>query len=218
MKQLRLFLILVLAVLTLFHAVPASADTPDTSQDQNQVVHVVQPGENLFRISLSYGTTVNAIMAANGLTSTTIRTGQRLVIPRGSGAAVSPRSPVGAGGTYTVQRGDTLSGVAVRHGVTVWALRSANGLSSNTIYSGQKLVIPGANGAAPAPAAPTRGGAGSVRSSSAIRDPAMVPARSPVAARLRPVCPPPGRTGPPPGRAWCAPGGPSTADRVPGTD
>ena len=155
MKQLRLFLMLVLVAAVLFCARPAAAATLDARQNQNQVVHVVQPGENLFRISLSYGTTVNAIMAANGLSNTTIRTGQRLVIPRGSGAAASPRSPVGASGTYTVQRGDTLSSVAVRHGVTVWALRSANGFSSNTIYSGQKLVIPGANGAAPAPAAPS---------------------------------------------------------------
>jgi LysM repeat protein len=45
------------------------------------VAHVVQAGDNLFRISLRYGTTVKAIMAANHLTSTIIHVGQRLVIP-----------------------------------------------------------------------------------------------------------------------------------------
>ena len=36
----------------------------------DDVVHVVQPGENLFRIALRYGVTVNAIANANGLTNT----------------------------------------------------------------------------------------------------------------------------------------------------
>jgi LysM repeat protein len=34
------------------------------------VVHVVQPGENLFRIALHYGVTIDAIARANGLTNT----------------------------------------------------------------------------------------------------------------------------------------------------
>lgn len=45
------------------------------------VVHVVARGENLYRIALRYGTTIRAIMQANGLKSTTIYTGQRLIIP-----------------------------------------------------------------------------------------------------------------------------------------
>jgi multidrug efflux pump subunit AcrA (membrane-fusion protein) len=44
------------------------------------VVHIVTRGENLFRIALRYGTTIRAIMQANGLKSTTIYTGQRLII------------------------------------------------------------------------------------------------------------------------------------------
>jgi LysM repeat protein len=44
-------------------------------------VHVVQSGENLYRLSLRYGTTVDAIMTANGLANTNIRVGQRLFIP-----------------------------------------------------------------------------------------------------------------------------------------
>jgi len=45
------------------------------------IVHVVQPGETLYRIALRYGTTVEAVKAANGLTSNTIYVGQRLRIP-----------------------------------------------------------------------------------------------------------------------------------------
>ncbi|MEM6461426.1 MAG: LysM peptidoglycan-binding domain-containing protein [Pseudomonadota bacterium] len=50
---------------------------------------------------------------------------------------------------YTVQSGDTLSGIASRNGVSVAALQAANGLSSSSIGIGQTLRIPGA-GSGPA--------------------------------------------------------------------
>ncbi|MCS6871128.1 MAG: LysM peptidoglycan-binding domain-containing protein [Anaerolineae bacterium] len=44
--------------------------------------HVVQPGENLFRISLRYGTTINVLMALNGITNPNrIFAGQVLRLP-----------------------------------------------------------------------------------------------------------------------------------------
>lgn len=51
------------------------------------------------------------------------------------------------GGTagYTVRAGETLSGIAARHGVSLSALISANRLSNpNLIRPGQELTIPGA--------------------------------------------------------------------------
>lgn len=45
--------------------------------------------------------------------------------------------------TYTVQSGDSLYLISNRYGVTVPQLKSANGLTSNAIYPGQKLAIPG---------------------------------------------------------------------------
>ncbi|MBL8566923.1 MAG: LysM peptidoglycan-binding domain-containing protein [Hyphomicrobiaceae bacterium] len=58
------------------------------------------------------------------------------------------------GGTIEVQRGDTLYGIARRHGVTVNALMSANGLSSANLKPGQQLRLPG--GAEPASAVASR--------------------------------------------------------------
>ncbi len=150
--------------------IPAEAGRPLLSSNsfetqQNQIVHVVQPGENLFRIALRYGTTVDAIMAANGLPNHTIYVGQRLVIPRGSGDSAQAAPPTTTGSTYVVQWGDTLSGIALRYGVTTRALMQANGLASaRIIYAGQRLVIPGAGRAVPAPApAPATGGTYAVR-------------------------------------------------------
>ncbi len=55
--------------------------TPTPTPLPPYIIHVVQRGENLFRIALRYGTTVDAIRAANGLASNTIYVGQQLRIP-----------------------------------------------------------------------------------------------------------------------------------------
>jgi membrane-bound lytic murein transglycosylase D len=43
-----------------------------------------------------------------------------------------------------VKRGDTLSTIAARHGVSAKALRRVNGLRTSQIRVGQKLKLPGA--------------------------------------------------------------------------
>ncbi len=52
---------------------------------------------------------------------------------------------VSAGSIYTVQSGDTLSRIASRSGVSVTALKKANGLDKSVIRIGQKLTIPAAS-------------------------------------------------------------------------
>ena len=59
----------------------AIACWPVDVRAQKAIIHIVQEGENLFRISLRYGTTVDAIMAANDLSNIYIQVGQELVIP-----------------------------------------------------------------------------------------------------------------------------------------
>jgi LysM repeat protein len=121
-----------------------------TAGAQSQTVHVVQTGENVSSIALRYGTTVEAIAQANGLFDPdSIQIGQRLVIPSpGSVAAIGPAMT--AGGTYVVQSGDTLGGIAFRYGLGPWALLQANGLRGpHELVLGQNLVIPAADGSLP---------------------------------------------------------------------
>lgn len=64
---------------------------------------------------------------------------------------VNSVSPALAATKHKVQAGQTLFLLGQKYGVTIDAIKRANGLKSNTIYAGQTLVIPDA-------ATPSRGG------------------------------------------------------------
>lgn len=112
-------------------------------REARTVVHRVRRGETLSQIASRYGTSVRALMQNNRLRSANrIYPGQRLQVSSGGGGASSSRV-ASRGGTYTVRRGDTLGGVARRHGVSLGRLLAVNNLSTrSTIYPGQRLTIP----------------------------------------------------------------------------
>jgi LysM repeat protein len=116
---------------------------PGHPSSGNPRVHIVQPGENLFRIALRYGTTVDALAEANHITNPWfIYVGQELRIP-GGGDGMPSMPPGSPGRTHVVQPGETLYSIAVRYDTTVQALMMANNLSnSNLIYVGQTLNVP----------------------------------------------------------------------------
>ncbi len=124
-------------------ATPSSAPAPTSPPDarstppEGTVYHTVQAGENLFRLALRYGTTVEAIVAANELSDAgQVRVGQVLVIPGGTGSGQM------GGQTYVVQPGDTLFSIARRHNTTVQALAALNGLAEPyAIRTGQVLRL-----------------------------------------------------------------------------
>jgi len=121
---------------------------------------VVASGDTLGKIAQRAGTTVNILKSLNGLTSDTIYVGQKLILPEGSTAPVSltpepVRQPTIAPGqkSYTVQPGDTPSGIARKFGITTSALMAANGISDpKKMAVGKVLVIPEGGSA---PASPT---------------------------------------------------------------
>ncbi len=112
------------------------------------LTHVIEPGDTLWELARRYGTTVEAIAAANGIRPTqTLRIGQRLRIPTGrvqasTGASSRPGSRVVPSQVYTVRPGDSLWLIARRFGTTVEALMAANGLRTDRLQVGQRLRIP----------------------------------------------------------------------------
>ena len=124
--------------------------------------YTVRRGDTLSAIAARYGTTVNAIVRANGIANPRfIYAGQRLVIPgrAGSASGTGGGQASGGGTVYTVRRGDTVAAIAYRYGTTIAAIARANGLANPSyIYPGQRLRIPTGGGAVAAPAAAGGGG------------------------------------------------------------
>ncbi len=153
MKKLGVSLLLgILLVALLGGAAPALANGPESAPRQDSV-HIVQPGETLFKISVRYGVPMNDIVVANGIVDPTrIYAGQRLIIPV-PGSTVQPAQ---GAVQHTVQRGEILSRIALNYGVSMWSIMQANGISNaSVLYAGQVLTIPGATAqAAPPPAEP----------------------------------------------------------------
>ncbi|MBN2392891.1 MAG: LysM peptidoglycan-binding domain-containing protein [Anaerolineae bacterium] len=122
-------------------ATPEATAEPVTTSTPGK--HVVQAGENLFRIALRYGTTVEAISKANGITNAAlIYVGQELTIPGGTGDETP--APVSSGEKiHIVQPGENLFRIALKYNYSQYYLAEYNGISNPAlIYVGQAIRIP----------------------------------------------------------------------------
>lgn len=134
---------------------PGLDATPTSVGDApNECEHVVQAGENPFRIALNNGVSLEALLEANGLPpNPIIQPGQVLVIPGcvpEESEAPAPEStqdstPAAEGDTvvHVVAAGETMLAIAQRYGVTVNAILEANNLTNpDQLSIGQELIIP----------------------------------------------------------------------------
>ncbi|MCE0488013.1 LysM peptidoglycan-binding domain-containing protein [Ornithinimicrobium sediminis] len=114
--------------------------------------YTVRPGDTLYDIAEARGTTVQALVARNSLAQggRWLTPGQRLSVP-GKASSSSDTSSQSStttsrskGATVTVRPGDTLSHIALQHGVSVRDIMKANSVTNpRLIFPGQKLTIPG---------------------------------------------------------------------------
>lgn len=114
--------------------------------------YTVQPGDSLWKIAKDYDVDLAGILEANNLSkSSVIKVGQVILVPlEAPDLAPVPQGDQRLPGrsmdvetqTYTVQRGDTLSGIAKRFGTTIQDLKSLNNKSSDVIRIGETMMVP----------------------------------------------------------------------------
>ncbi|MCS7038137.1 MAG: LysM peptidoglycan-binding domain-containing protein [Anaerolineae bacterium] len=127
-------LVLVSLILALLiAALPAGTARAETVTCK--AYHVVQRGETLTQIANRYEVSVAHIVQANGIRNPNrIFPGQRLCIPD---------APPICEFIHVVKRGETLSRIARRYGVSVADIVRVNGIANpNRIFPGQMLCIP----------------------------------------------------------------------------
>ena len=112
------------------------------------ILYTVQTGNTLSGIAYKYGVTVSQLQQWNNISNPNlIYTGQVLKIYQMSEGQASGKNRTSSSSnssytTYTVQAGNTLSGIAYRYGVTVSQLQQWNNIPNpNQIYIGQILNI-----------------------------------------------------------------------------
>jgi membrane-bound lytic murein transglycosylase D len=132
--------------------IAAAAGKPDTGAPpaRAQVAlqnarrfHVVAKGEDVFRISIRYGVSIDSLLSVNRIADPLlVHAGDTLVIPPGKDPAVSaPPEPSRAGVIYyKVKDGDTLLGIAAEFGVSVDSLYKVNKLAPDTVLIPGKVI------------------------------------------------------------------------------
>jgi membrane-bound lytic murein transglycosylase D len=142
--------------------------------------HRVGSGETLAGIAKEYGVSISALAEANGMrVNSMLRAGRQLVVPPSGRAVVVASAPSAApppaaapaatpapppaGDVYVVRRGDALSEIAKKVGLTEAELLKINRIRNpNFIFEGQKLTLKAAPpptvvaSAAPANTSPVR--------------------------------------------------------------
>ncbi|OQA43097.1 MAG: D-gamma-glutamyl-meso-diaminopimelic acid endopeptidase CwlS precursor [Chloroflexi bacterium ADurb.Bin325] len=160
--------------------IPGQADAG--AQPAAAMTYTVRANDTLWDIAMSYGVSVNALMAANpGVDPQRLQNGQTLIIPDAEGAAAAV---AGAASTpYTVRQDDTLWTIAAGFGISVESLSAANpGLDPKLLRVGQVLTVPGVYRAAVLPApAPVAADEAVVDDEAIVVDEAAVVAEEPAA-------------------------------------
>ncbi len=127
------------------------------AQDQERLVYVVKTGDTLFSISKDLGVSITEIQNWNQLSSNSLSVGQELIYFKGerervvsdleedlgldAGESLLDVKPTPSNTFYTVKSGDSLYKIARDFGMTITQLKELNGLKSDVLSIGQRLLV-----------------------------------------------------------------------------
>ena len=116
---------------------PAPEPVPTPQPEQDYQTYVVQPGDNLSMIASRFGTTYQKIAADNGIADPNLIFPNQVLKIYGAGSA-----PVSQAEYYTIQPGDTLSGISATYGTSIDQLVAWNGIANaDLIFAGQTIRV-----------------------------------------------------------------------------
>ena len=124
-------------------AAAADAHAAAAAQASVPATYTVRSGDTVSAIAARYGLATASVLAVNGLGwKSLIFPGQVLRLSGASSTAPVVSRPT----RYTIKRGDTISGIAERYGLTTQGLLALNKLSrTSIIYPGQVIVLSGSS-------------------------------------------------------------------------
>ncbi|MBK8988001.1 MAG: LysM peptidoglycan-binding domain-containing protein [Chloroflexi bacterium] len=144
LRKQKMLVVFLLALVLLLGLTATTQAAP--TQQTGGVYHTIRWGETLSGIARLYGTTTQAILAANPhiWNPNLIFAGTVLFIPSGSVPPAPPPPPTTYCRFYhTVRYGDNLNRISTWYGTNPWSIAQANRIYNlNLIYAGQVLCIP----------------------------------------------------------------------------
>lgn len=102
--------------------------------------YTVKKGDNIWQISKKFNVSISDIKKANNLKNNKLQVGMKLEIPQ-KNEKITKQSKSNEAEYHIVKKGDTLFRIAKKYNISVEELKNLNGLNSNKLSKGQKLIV-----------------------------------------------------------------------------
>lgn len=118
------------------------------AEEAEAASHKVQSGDSLWSIAQQYNTSISQLRSINGISGDLIYPNQIIETDNeqssnsnSSNSSNTTKPSTNSNSTYTVKSGDTLSGIASKHNISLSNLMKWNNLDTTLIFPGNVFVV-----------------------------------------------------------------------------